>query len=129
MKISDFSLRHCLRITEIIIAKNPGKCKGQDGNNYNIASPPLSFVRSGNVRVSYGSLRDVGFRNYDWSSTSATPDQVTWITAYHLYFHESAIDPSGGPNYRWYGFPIRCCLSAKMLRIKKTSFYKTVYVF
>ena len=129
MKISDFSLRHCLRITEIIIANNPGKCKGQDDNNYNIASPPLSFVRSGFVILDYGSLRYFGINGYGWSSASQAFTSVTSATAYYLGFGASGVHPSDGPDNRWDGFPIRCCLSAKMLRIKKTSFYKTVYVF
>ena len=98
MKISDFSLRHCLRITEIIIAKNPGKCKGQDGNNYNIASPPLSFVRSGFVILDYGSLRYFGIYGYGWSSASRAFTSVTSATAYFLDFNASGVYPSYGPD-------------------------------
>ena len=108
MKISDFSLRHCLRITEIIIANNPGKCKGQDGNNYNIASPPLSFVRSGFVILDYGSLRYFGINGYGWSSASQAFTSVTSATAYRLGFSASSVYPSDGPSNRWYGFPLRC---------------------
>ena len=81
---------------------------GQDGNNYNIASPPLSFVRSGHVGLGDGSLRGFGLDGYGWSSASGAFPSVTSATAYYLYFGASGVYPSRGPGGRWNGFPIRC---------------------
>ena len=81
---------------------------GQDGNNYNIASPPLSFVRSGLVNLYHGSLRHFGLNGYGWPSASRAFDQVTSATAYFLFFNASDVNPSRGPDSRWLGFPIRC---------------------
>ncbi len=74
----------------------------------NIASPPLSFVRSGGVNLSYGSLRGFGFDGYGWSSISVAFTSVTSATAYDLHLNASGIGSSHGPNARWVGFPIRC---------------------
>ena len=74
----------------------------------NIASPPLSFVRSGFVDLYYGSLRAFGIYGYGWSSSSVAFTSVTSATAYYLGFNASGIGSSHGPNARWVGFPIRC---------------------
>ena len=74
----------------------------------NIASSPLSFVRSGGVNLSYGSLRGFGFDGYGWSSISVAFTSVTSATAYYLNFNASGVYPSHGPYARWGGFPIRC---------------------
>ena len=81
---------------------------GQDGNNYNIASPPLSFVRSGLVILGNGALRYFGVNGYGWSLISVAFTSVTSAAAYYLDFHASGVGPSYGPNSRWHGFPIRC---------------------
>ena len=73
-----------------------------------IASPPLSFVRSGHVDLYSGSLRAFGLNGYGWSSASRTFTSVTSATAYNLDFNASGVRPSGGPHNRWFGFPIRC---------------------
>ena len=73
-----------------------------------IASPPLSFVRSGHVDLYSGSLRAFGLNGYGWSSASRAFDQVTSATAYFLNFNASGVGPSGGPDHRWNSFPIRC---------------------
>ena len=77
-------------------------------SKYNIASPPLSFVRSEYVTLRYGSLRGFGFDGYDWSSFSVAFTSATSATAYYLTFRASGVNPSGGPDRRWLGFPIRC---------------------
>ena len=80
---------------------------GQDDNNYNIASPPLSFVRSGFVGLGSGFLG--GFdASYGWSSLSVVFTSVTSATACNLGLNASGVAPSNGPNFRWFGFPIRC---------------------
>ena len=66
-----------------------------------------SFVRSGNIDLSYGSLRVFGLDGYGWSSASGAFDQVTSATAYRLRFNASGVYPSDGPSYRWYSYPIR----------------------
>ena len=74
----------------------------------NIASPPLSFVRSGFVDLYYGSLRAFGIYGYGWSSSSVAFTSVTSATAYGLHFNASGVYPSYGPDARWLAFPIRC---------------------
>ena len=67
-----------------------------------------SFVRSGLVDLYRSSLRDFGFNGYDWSSSSVMFDQVISATAYDLGFSAPGVNPSGGPDNRYYGFPLRC---------------------
>ena len=76
----------------------------------NIASPPLSFVRSGHVALDTSSLRLFGSNNYNWSSSAVEFEQVTSATAHHLDVNASYVYPSRGPNNRWFGFPIRCLI-------------------
>ena len=66
-----------------------------------------SFVRSGLVDLYRGSLRDFGFNGYGWSSSSVAFSSVTSATTYHLTFNASGVNPSSGPDNRYYGFPIR----------------------
>ena len=66
-----------------------------------------SFVRSGIVTLSIGSLRYFGIYGYDWSSISVAFTSVTSATAHTLSFDASGVNPSGGPDFRWTGFPIR----------------------
>ena len=77
-------------------------------SKYNIASPPLSFVRSGVVYLGRGALRYFGVTGYGWSLISVAFTSVTSAAAYYLDFHASGVGPSYGPNSRWHGFPIRC---------------------
>ena len=81
-----------------------------DGVNYNIAAAPLYFVRSGrlNLTVSAGTLGNAGINGYEWSSRGAAYTSSTSAAAYSLAFNDSTVYPSGGPNNRWYGFPLRC---------------------
>ena len=75
---------------------------------YNLASPPLSFVRSGNVGLNLGALRYFDLYGYGWSSASQAFSSVTSATAYDLGFNASGVLPSNGPGNRWNGFPLRC---------------------
>ncbi len=70
---------------------------------YNIAADPLYFVRSGNVNVYYGYLRYAGIYGYYWSRSGSAA-----TNAYNLGFNDSGVNPSGGPNTRYYGFSLRC---------------------
>ncbi len=77
--------------------------------NYNIAREPLYFVRSGNVHLNNGSLRDSGRTGYDWSRSAVAYGVGTWAAnAYYLAFDLSTVYPSYGPDNRYYGFPVRC---------------------
>ena len=67
-----------------------------------------SFVRSGIVLLSHGSLRNFGINGYGWSSASRAFSSITSATTYYLDFNASGVNPSYGPDHRWYGFPIRC---------------------
>ena len=73
-----------------------------------IASPPLSFVRSGHVYPYGGSLRFFGLDGRSWSSASRAFTSVTSATAYRLRFDASGVNPSDGPGDHWRAYPIRC---------------------
>ena len=72
-------------------------------NNYNTATGPWYFNRSGYVALDTGSLRDVGLAGSYWSSTAYTA--VT--NAYYLLFYSADTYPSYY-TARWYGFSVRC---------------------
>ena len=61
--------------------------------NYNIASPPLYFVRSGVVDLLLGSLQDtVGGGVYMWSDVPRQSDETR---SYFLSVNATDIDVSG----------------------------------
>ena len=67
------------------------------------------FVRSGDVDLATGALRDFGINGYDWSRSAMASGAGTWgAKAYYLGFRASGVNPSGGPNNRYFGFPVRC---------------------
>ena len=66
------------------------------------------FVRSGNISLNNGSLRDSGLIGYDWSRTSVAYYSATSANSYWFDFNASESRPSYGPYSRWYGFPVRC---------------------
>ena len=66
------------------------------------------FVRSGNVNLDNGSLRNFGRNGNGWSNTAAVYGVGTWAaSAYNLKFDPVTVYPSYGPNARWNGFPVR----------------------
>ena len=68
----------------------------------------LGFVRSGNVALNTGAMRNFGIHGYGWSRIATVYGAGTWDTiAYSLNFYASGVAPSGN-NVRWYGFPVRC---------------------
>ena len=77
---------------------------------YNIAAAPLYFVRGGDLGPYDGKSWDAGRIGYGWSSrgSSTRYDGVAIPSAYNLYFGATGVSPSGGPNHRYYGFPLRC---------------------
>ena len=62
------------------------------------------MIRSGNVAINIGRLRNSGINGYGWSSRADSSD-VRY--AYDLRFAASGVYPSGN-YYRWGGFPLRC---------------------
>ncbi len=68
----------------------------------------LINVRSGNVDLNFGSLRNSDRTGNDWSRSAVAYGVGTWdARAHYLYFHPSGFYPSG--NYtRWVGLPVRC---------------------
>ena len=76
--------------------------------NYNIATTPLYFVRSGSMNISVAYLRNVGFNGFIWGkSTTDSPETYT-PAIYHLVYNATQTNPSNGPAYRWVGLPLRC---------------------
>ncbi len=75
-----------------------------------IALPTRSdtdFVRSGNVNLNTGALRNFGINGYDWSRIATVYGAGTWdAKAYNLNFNASGVNPSNN-NVRWNGFPVR----------------------
>ena len=81
-----------------------------DGVNYNIATTPLYFVRSGYINTQMGRSRYAGIGGNYWSSVAASKLSSGTVTpsAYNLNFNATGVGPSNGPSYRWFGFPLRC---------------------
>ncbi len=70
---------------------------------------PLYFVRSGDVGLGNGSLRNFGSPGRDWSRSAVAYGVGTWAAnAYYLEFDAGTVYPSFGPYGRSYGFPVRC---------------------
>lgn len=78
-------------------------------HNYNIAIPPLYFVRSGDIVTLSGHLRFANSGGYFWSFSASSKHYSGgfYPSTYFLDFNTSEIYPSDGPSYRWYGFPLR----------------------
>ena len=68
----------------------------------------LYFVRSGYVRVTYGSLRSLSLDSYTRSASSATYSSATDANTYDFHFNASIVYPSLFPNNRYSAFPVRC---------------------
>ena len=68
------------------------------------------LVRSGYVNRDNGSARNLGLNGYNWSTTASPVynNGSAGLTGYNLGFNASGVNPSGGPDGRWSGFPIRC---------------------
>ena len=50
-----------------------------------------------------------GFGGTSWSSSAVAYGTGIWdANAYSLKLYDSGINPSNGPNARWYGIPVRC---------------------
>ncbi len=77
---------------------------------YNIASAPLYFVRSGDVdlHTTTVTFRYAGGVGDWWSSRTGTYTSSTSATAYYFQVEPSRVLPSYGPSVRWLGFSLRC---------------------
>ena len=67
-------------------------------------------MRSGNVGLSVtaGGFRYAGNEGLWWSSRTVSNTSTTSDKACNLYFNSMTVYPSHGPDYDWYGFPLRC---------------------
>lgn len=69
------------------------------------------FVRSGHIALTHidSTFRTVGLVGYAWSSyaTSVLANGTVVPSGYRLYFHGTGVNPSGGPDYRAFGLPLR----------------------
>lgn len=68
---------------------------------------PLYHVRSGWVSIYHGYLRNAGITSYAWPMTATSVSSIYDARAYNLHFNSSIINLSGGPDLRYYGFPLR----------------------
>ena len=67
-------------------------------------------MRSGSINIGNGHSGYVGVGGNYWPSTAASKrsDNSSVFSAYILGFAASGSYPSNGPDYRWFGFPLRC---------------------
>ena len=68
------------------------------------------FVRSGYIHLSSANRLPVemGSRGRNWVASAFTYSNAAWSVAYNFDFRASGVNPSGGPNNRYFGFPVRC---------------------
>lgn len=69
-------------------------------------------MRSGYITIvrQAGTLRYVNYYGHNWSivTTSKHADGLTVPSAYYFDISNAAgVNPSAGPQQRWYGFPLR----------------------
>ncbi len=50
----------------------------------------------------------MGSRGRNWVASAFTYSNAAWSVAYNFDFRASGVNPSGGPNNRYFGFPVRC---------------------
>lgn len=67
------------------------------------ASPELSYVRSGIIRLSASILYTAGRYGYNWSNQAYSSGS---IYAYYLYFFIPGASPSHYGDDRWSAFPV-----------------------
>ena len=72
-----------------------------------IASPPLSFVRSGYTALNQGTIRNLDYRSYAWAMSTSSFTSITSAVTYSLNFYTKGVYTSDGPYDRWRGLPIR----------------------
>ena len=66
-------------------------------------------MRSGDIAIANGRSWDIGGYGYNWSTIATTKrfDDVVVPSTYYFGFTATGILHSGGPDYRWLGFPLR----------------------
>ena len=57
--------------------------------------------------MTHGGLWAMGQNLYIWVTSATGFSQTTYAMAYYLTFNSDTLYPSGGPNNRWHGYPIR----------------------
>ena len=84
-------------------------------------------MRSGNVNVGNGRMRNAGLNSYNWSTVASSKHDSgeTYPSAYILNFNVAGVVPSNGPNSRWYGLPLRRLAK----RVSSGHFLKIVHGF
>ncbi len=83
-------------------------------------------MRSGYVNLEMGRLRRVGDVGNSWSQTASPKlwDASSMPSAYILVI-DANVYPTGGPNYRFLGYPLRCLLSQDFQEFKISLSYST----
>lgn len=66
-----------------------------------------SFVRSGHIDLTHGSLTRFGFHGYDWSNTAFSYTSPANARAGYLYLNAKETRPNDY-YYHYRGFPVRC---------------------
>lgn len=92
---------------------------------YNIHSPSLSFVRSGNIFNEYGSLRFTAYSGYLIASSTGDFIVSSWASAIRIALTDADVYPSDGSGGRWRAFPLRYL--ARVLDIIHLSYYQDFY--
>ena len=64
-------------------------------------------MRSGYIHINIGRMGNLGTSGYDWASFAQSYGSSVSATARYLGVHVSGINPFGGPDNRWNGFPLR----------------------
>lgn len=65
------------------------------------------FVRSGNININLGRLRNSGLNGNWWSTSALTYTSSTDARSSNLNFNAADVNPSNNNN-RWNGFSLRC---------------------
>ncbi len=73
---------------------------GTDGKSYNIAAPPLSFVRSGSIDQQ--GFSSAGLYGYLWLNISSSAQIAP------IFLFINSVNPSFGTYKNNYSFPVRC---------------------
>ena len=84
-----------------------GLASAVSAGNYNIASDPLYFVRSGDIAltsINSSTLLGLNTVGYNWSSRSSTYS----TSAYDIMIESIVSVSTHGPDDRYYAFPLRC---------------------
>ncbi len=67
-------------------------------------------MRSGVLSPNNGKFWTAGLEGHWWSSygTDIRHDDAVVLSGYYMSFNSMGVNPSRGPDYRFYAFPLRC---------------------